>query len=80
MWNQLNQTHHLSLADVFRQELAMSLHCIEQGDFLEGVRALLIDKDGLPQWKYSDVSAIKKSLITDFIDCSWSQGHPLKHL
>ena len=33
VWNQLNQTHHLSLADVFRQELAMSLHCIEQGDF-----------------------------------------------
>jgi enoyl-CoA hydratase/carnithine racemase len=42
---------HLSLADVFRLEYQASVGCCLHGDFAEGVRALLIDKDRAPRWK-----------------------------
>ena len=42
---QLQRGAALGLADCFRMELGMAAHSFEQGDFLEGVRAVLIDKD-----------------------------------
>src|SRR5690606_28278212 len=45
----LERVHHLSLADVFRLEYIVSLQCGVQGDFQEGIRALLIDKDKQPR-------------------------------
>jgi len=33
-------------------EYGAALHCCAQGDFAEGVRALLIDKDPTPRCRY----------------------------
>jgi enoyl-CoA hydratase/carnithine racemase len=41
----------MSLADVFQLEYIVSLHCAAHGDFMEGIRALLIDKDRQPRWQ-----------------------------
>src|SRR5690606_20108160 len=46
-----------SLADVFRMEYVASLHCGSEGDFQEGIRALLIDKDRSPQWNPASLEA-----------------------
>ncbi|MGH8809292.1 MAG: enoyl-CoA hydratase/isomerase family protein, partial [Noviherbaspirillum sp.] len=40
----------MTLADVFRIEYIAALHCAARPDFAEGIRALLIDKDGSPGW------------------------------
>ncbi len=40
----------LSLPQALYMELIVSLNCINNADFREGVRALLIDKDKSPQW------------------------------
>lgn len=40
----------LSLADTFRLEYGVSLHCAAAHDSGEGIRALLIDKDRQPRW------------------------------
>ena len=37
-------------ADEMRMEYALAAHICQRHDFLEGVRALLIDKDNAPQW------------------------------
>ena len=36
---------------MFADELTLSVNCVLRGDFVEGVRALLIDKDKSPRWQ-----------------------------
>lgn len=41
-----------SLKQIFDLETVVATNCVEKGDFKEGVRALLIDKDKNPKWRY----------------------------
>lgn len=43
----------LSLAQCFAMELGLVKVWLKQGDFVEGVRALIIDKDNQPKWRYT---------------------------
>ncbi|AYV37163.1 enoyl-CoA hydratase/isomerase family protein [Aeromonas veronii] len=51
LWRQYWQARRQSLAEVFADELTLSVNCVLKGDFVEGVRALLIDKDRDPHWQ-----------------------------
>ena len=51
LWRQYWAARRQSLAEVFADELALSVNCVLKGDFVEGVRALLIDKDKSPRWQ-----------------------------
>ena len=71
----------LSLAAVFRFELGLSVNCCALGDFSEGVRALLIDKDRHPQWKFNRVADVPTRLIEQMLSSPWSlASHPLAQL
>jgi enoyl-CoA hydratase/carnithine racemase len=75
---QLRRGKELSLAACFRMELAMAQQSFEQGDFLEGVRALLIDKDNAPQWKPGRVEDVTDAMVDAFFRPRWSTAaHPL---
>ncbi|MBN9474099.1 MAG: hypothetical protein ABS43_00745 [Bordetella sp. SCN 67-23] len=50
-WELQRRTRHMSLAQVFQLEYQVALWCCTRGDFQEGIRALLIDKDRHPVWK-----------------------------
>jgi enoyl-CoA hydratase/carnithine racemase len=57
---QLRRGAKMSLADCFRMELDMVHGCFAQGDFIEGIRALIVDKDNKPRWnpaRLADVTA-----------------------
>ena len=60
---QLQRGARMSLADCFRMELGMAAYAFEQGDFLEGVRAVLIDKDNQPRWRPSRIEDVTDSMI-----------------
>lgn len=78
VFEQLQQGATLSLADCFRMELAMSCRCGEVGEFQEGVRALLVDKDHQPHWLYSNVEEVPANVIASFFASRWvTQEHPL---
>ena len=42
---------HKNLAECFAMEYALIPHWMQDGDFVEGVRALIIDKDNQPKWR-----------------------------
>jgi enoyl-CoA hydratase/carnithine racemase len=73
-WRMLEVARHLPLADVFRLEYGVVLHCAAYGDFAEGIRALLVDKDMAPRWLPAGSSAA-------YLDSPWTpQTHPLADL
>ena len=57
---QVRRGARLDLAGCFRMERSMIRGAFQQGDFIEGIRALVIDKDNAPRWKpptHADVRA-----------------------
>lgn len=77
---QLKTSKGKSLAECFRMELGMSVRAGEVGEFQEGVRALLIDKDGAPNWQYKTLSDVPSSVIDSFFEDRYGNNHPLKQL
>ncbi|TDR56600.1 enoyl-CoA hydratase/carnithine racemase [Halomonas ventosae] len=81
VWRMLERHAHTSLADAFRDELGLSVQCCRQGDFVEGVRALLVDKDKAPRWQHDSVAGVSQADIQALMTPLWSsESHPLRDL
>ncbi len=50
-------------ADEMRQEYAVATRVVQRHDFVEGVRALLIDKDNAPAWQPATPEAVTDHMI-----------------
>jgi hypothetical protein len=70
---QLQRGKTLSLAECFRMELGLVRHCFELGDFIEGVRALIVDKDNKPRWRHGNTEAVPETDIDAFFQDPWSR-------
>jgi 3-hydroxyisobutyrate dehydrogenase len=57
----------LTLAKALDLEYRFSFRAMEHGDFLEGIRAVIIDKDRAPKWQFADrvvpVATVSKMLM-----------------
>jgi len=84
IWEIWRRAKHLSLADAFRMELIVSLGCCEHPDFAEGVRALLVDKDGKPRWTPATLAEVSADWVAAHFAAPWSswlnEAHPLADL
>jgi enoyl-CoA hydratase/carnithine racemase len=67
---------HLSMADVLRLEYHVSVACARFGDFAEGIRALIIDKDRNPRWRPASLAEVTDAHIQSFMQ----PPHPLADL
>jgi enoyl-CoA hydratase/carnithine racemase len=76
---QLARARSFTLADSFRFELVVATHCARRGDFAEGVRALLIDKDNAPRWHYPSVAQLPQSIVDAHLVPPWP-SNPLADL
>lgn len=80
-FRQMTQYSDLSLADCFRLELNISVRSALLGEFQEGVRARLVDKDGEPKWRYANVAEVDTEVIGELCRSLWpSDDHPLAEL
>jgi enoyl-CoA hydratase/carnithine racemase len=77
---QLHRSEGMSLASCFQMELILSCRCSEYGEFAEGVRALLIDKDNQPNWKFKSIKDVPDTLVNSFFSSPWGEEHPLAFL
>lgn len=70
-----------TLAEVYRIEYIAALHAAAHGDFAEGIRALLIDKDRTPQWQPRTLAEATATWAQTFFVSPWSDAaHPLADL
>jgi enoyl-CoA hydratase/carnithine racemase len=60
---QLQRAKGLGLPDVFRMEWTMSVQCARHPDFIEGVRAQLVDKDKQPRWQFPSIEAVPREYV-----------------
>ena len=74
------RARHLSLADVFRLEWQASVGCCVHGDFAEGVRALLVDKDKSPRWQPATLAQADDALVDTLLAPRFDGPHPLADL
>ncbi|WP_447723884.1 enoyl-CoA hydratase/isomerase family protein [Sphingomonas koreensis] len=49
--------------DEMRQEFAVASHVVQRHDFVEGVRALIVDKDNAPKWNPASAEEVSDHLI-----------------
>ncbi|MDB5989583.1 MAG: enoyl-CoA hydratase [Herbaspirillum sp.] len=75
------RARYLSLAQVFRLEFTVSLHCAARPDFAEGIRALLIDKDQKPNWQPATLADVTPQWVDGAFADPWgADRHPLADL
>ncbi|AIP08328.1 enoyl-CoA hydratase [Burkholderia pseudomallei MSHR338] len=71
----------MTLAESFRMELGIVARAIEEGDFREGVRAHLVDKDRKPGWAPATLVEVQRERIVHFLASPWKrEAHPLADL
>ena len=67
-----------TLADELRRELDMMTHVFAEGDGIEGIRALAVDKDHAPKWKHASIDAVRDDEVAAFFVSPWRrEQHPL---
>jgi enoyl-CoA hydratase/carnithine racemase len=64
----LRRGRHMSLDECFAMELHLDRQWFGQGDFMEGVRALLVDKDKSPRWNPSAVQELDPQRVDAFFE------------
>lgn len=52
-----------ALEEALNVELRLCLHLFEDGEFVEGVRALLVDKDKKPRWKPPSLAELSDATV-----------------
>ena len=79
IWLQCQNSPKLNLKEVFLFELNLAIQITRQGDFKEGVRALIIDKDNTPDWKFDSIENVSQDWVKEHIKLAW-ESNPLEDL
>jgi enoyl-CoA hydratase/carnithine racemase len=78
---QLQLGRTMTLAQCLRMEIGMAKQCFSQGDFIEGVRAMIIDKDNKPAWRPGLLADVTAASVDAIFENPWvGTIHPLAHL
>lgn len=71
----------MDVAGCLRMERSLVRRNFEHGEVLEGVRALVIDKDNAPAWNPPSLDAVTPEMVARFFEPVWpAHAHPLRHL
>jgi enoyl-CoA hydratase len=57
--------HFSDFADNMRMEYRIASHVLTRHDFIEGVRAVIIDKDHAPQWNPATPEGVTDALLDE---------------
>jgi len=83
---QIRRGRSMPLAEVFRMERTLVRHCFQlrkgrESETIEGVRALVVDKDHAPRWRPATVAEVDAQQVEAFFEAVWPlHAHPLRDL
>jgi enoyl-CoA hydratase/carnithine racemase len=83
---QIRRARTMTLADDLRMERGLVRHCFHlrpgvASETLEGIRALVIDKDHSPKWNPAAVADVDVAMVEAFFASPWpAHAHPLRDL
>jgi enoyl-CoA hydratase len=66
---QMQKAKSMSMADCIKMDYCLVGHFMQDHDFYEGVRALLVDKDKSPHWHPNVFSQVSNAMIADYFEC-----------
>lgn len=71
----------LDLADCLRLERILVRRTFEHGEVLEGIRALVIERDHQPKWNPPALEQVTEAMVAQFFLSPWPpRAHPLRDL
>jgi enoyl-CoA hydratase/carnithine racemase len=86
----IRRARTMNLADELRLERDLVRHCFHTRhlqrsgtttETVEGIRALVIDKDHTPKWNPARIEEVMPEMVRPFFDSPWPMhAHPLRHL
>jgi enoyl-CoA hydratase/carnithine racemase len=75
---QFKRAQSQDMLAMFQMELNLAGACSRHGEFAEGVRALLIEKDGKPNWRFQ-LGDVPDAVVQSHFEEHWPE-HPLADL
>ncbi|KVA16707.1 enoyl-CoA hydratase/isomerase family protein [Burkholderia ubonensis] len=70
-----------TMADCLRRDLDLTRSTFARGDVIEGVRALIVDKDQQPAWRFKSIADVDRADVLAMFDSPWAPDtHPLRNL
>ncbi|PCE26487.1 enoyl-CoA hydratase/isomerase family protein [Burkholderia ubonensis] len=70
-----------TMADCLRRDLDLTRSTFARGDVIEGVRALIVDKDQQPAWRFKSIADVGRADVLAMFDSPWTPDtHPLRNL
>jgi len=73
----LREGKTLSLRECLKMEYRVGSRRVMSADFREGVRAVLVDKDGAPHWSPAELAAVKEAEIAGYFASLGGKELPL---
>lgn len=64
----IRSARNLDLRETLIQDYRLACRCLKKSDFMEGVRALLIDKDNRPNWQHARVEDLTDDEISAYFE------------
>jgi len=83
---QLRVAREVTLADDLRMERGLVRRCFQlrtgaTSEPMEGIRALVIDKDHAPRWNPARIEDVTPEMVRAFFEQPWpAHAHPLRDL
>lgn len=63
---QLQEGERFNLSDCLKMEYRLTQRCMEDNDFYEGIRAVLVDKDNSPKWKPGSLADVSNEKVNSY--------------
>ena len=57
-----------SFEELYATDLILAYHFLRTGDFLEGIRAKIIDKDNNPNWQFKTIQDVPAQVLEDYFE------------